>query len=58
MTLPETLHEKGRDYELNALAHGDRGDRESVIGFLAAALVFHELANILEAAHAELDAAA
>ena len=48
--LTDILRDKGKTYELSGLAMNDRGDSLSACGFLAASLVFFELADALETA--------
>lgn len=49
----EALRDKGRDYELNALAAKERGDTVSHAMFSALAMAMFELADVFDAELAE-----
>jgi hypothetical protein len=44
----ETLREKARGYELNALAAGDRGEREVALIWSSVAIALLEVAEAIE----------
>jgi hypothetical protein len=47
MSLADRLADKGKEYELNALAAEERGDLVTATCFSTIAIAFHEFANVL-----------
>lgn len=55
--LATILRDKAREYDLNALAHKGRGLTDSANGFTSVAITLHEIAEALEQAELEAEAA-